>query len=73
VVRVMIEVDSGSARFRVEVGAQNIHRAVSLAKTRYSGSNIRVVFPIEPDAFFCKDPTVEAELIELEMPEKAAG
>jgi hypothetical protein len=71
VVRVMIEVDSGSARFRVEVGAQNIHRAVSLAKTRYSGSNSRVVFPIDPEGFFGKDPATQAELVELEMPEKA--
>ena len=70
-VRVMIEVDSGSARFRVAVRAQNIQRAVSLAKTRYSSSNIRVVFPIDPEGFFGKDPATQAELVELEMPEKA--
>jgi hypothetical protein len=72
-ISVMIEVGGGSARFNVAVRAQNIRRAVSLAKARYSGGDIRVVFPIEPDAFFCKDPAVGAELIELEMPEKAAG
>ena len=70
-IRVVIEVGSGSDRFNVAVQAQNIRRAVSLAKTRYSGGDIRVVFPIEPEAFFCKD--AEMELIELAMPEKAAG
>ena len=72
-IRVVIEVGSGSACFNVAVRAESIQRALSLAMARYAGGDVRVVFPIEPEAFFGKGPGTEGELVELEMPETVAG
>lgn len=56
-IRVAVKVRSGDARFQVVVQAENIERAVHLAKTRYPGGKVQVLFPIEPDAFFAKEAT----------------
>jgi dihydrodipicolinate synthase/N-acetylneuraminate lyase len=52
VVRVAVEVRSGAARFRVGVQASSIRRAVSLVKGLYSASDIKVLFPIDPEGFW---------------------
>jgi hypothetical protein len=44
-----------------------------MAETRYPGSDVRVLFPIEPEAFFAGDSGSAAELLELEMPPSAVG
>jgi len=71
----MIEdsVEMGSAaRFGAVIRDESIRRAVEIAKARYPGASARVVYPIEPEAFF-RDPAVPAGLVELEMPGSAAG
>ena len=55
-VRVSMEVRSGAARFRVGIQASSIQGAVSLAKGLYSASDVRVIFPIDPEGFFVEDP-----------------
>jgi hypothetical protein len=77
-IKVPVEVDSGVACFGAAVRAESIQQAVSLAETHYPlaethypGSNIRVMFPIDPAAFF-EGPADETGLIELEMPERVA-
>jgi hypothetical protein len=73
VIRVSVEVCSGVSRFRATVWAQSIERALSAVKARYPGGEARVIFPIEPEAFF-EDSVVPAnEVVQLEAPEEAAG
>jgi hypothetical protein len=69
-VRVAIEVRSGVARFRVGIQSSSIQRAVSLAQNLYSASDVRVIFPIDPEHFFVEDVLVKEGLIERGKPQK---
>ncbi len=71
-IRVSVEVGSGTARFSVAVRAENIQQAIGIVETRYPGGDVRVVHPIDPEAFFIKEPVV-AGPVELEMPQSVAG
>ncbi len=51
-IRVSVEVREGAALFRVAVRADSISRAVSIAKGRFPGGDVRVVFPIDAEEFF---------------------
>jgi hypothetical protein len=69
-----MEVRSGAASFRAVVWAENIVRALSLVRGRYPGCEARVLFPIEPEAFFValgSSPWVEE--VVTEVPKEAAG
>jgi hypothetical protein len=57
IVRVSVEVRSGMARFRVGVQAESIRKALSMVGGRYSQGEVRVLFPIEPEGFFVREPT----------------
>ena len=76
-IRVSVEVCSGTARFRAMVWAENIERALILVKARYPGGEARVIFPIEPKAFFviggAPGGVPACEVVRLETPEEAAG
>ena len=54
-VKVSIEVHSGTARFAVAIKAQSIQHALSIAAARYPSSVIKVKFPIDPESFFLED------------------
>jgi hypothetical protein len=68
-IRVSIEVRSGAVRFRVGIQAFNIRRAVSLVEGLYSASDVRVIFPIDPEGFFLEDAFAKEGLIERGEPE----
>jgi hypothetical protein len=51
-VKVSIEVHSGTARFMVGVKAKNIQQALRIVQTRYPGKVATVKFPIDPEDFF---------------------
>jgi hypothetical protein len=53
--RVSIEVHSGTARFAVAIKAQSIQQALSIVAARYPSSAARVKFPIDPESFFVED------------------
>jgi hypothetical protein len=73
-IEVSVEVRSGAARFRAVVWAQSIERAVSLVGARYPGCEAKVLFPIEPEAFFAnKDPVPASGMVLPEAPEQVAG
>jgi hypothetical protein len=73
-IKISVEVCSGTARFRAAVWAQSIERAVSLVSARYPGCQAKVLFPIEPEAFFATEGLVPASGMVLpEAPEVAAG
>ena len=69
-VKVAIEVRSGTARFRVAVTSETIERALGLVERRFPGKRCRVSFPINPDAFFVRGP---ARAEKVDQPEKLAA
>ena len=56
-VRISVEVRSGSARFRVGVQAQSIRKALGVVAGRYPRGVVEVVFPVEPEGFFVHEQT----------------
>jgi hypothetical protein len=70
-IKVSIEVRSGTARFDVAVQAESIQRALSLVTRRHSGSTCRVKFPIEAERFFVTGPAIQEGLVE--PPQKMAA
>jgi hypothetical protein len=54
-IKVSIEVHSGTAHFAVGVQAQSIQRALSIVATRYSESVARVKLPIGPEGSCVED------------------
>ena len=62
-VKVSVEVRSGTARFRVGVQALSIRRALSLVGGRYPQGEVRVAFPIEPEGFFVGEPAASAGIV----------
>jgi hypothetical protein len=56
IVEVSVEVLGSAGRSRVRVRAESIEQAVRLAKSRYAVEEARVLFPIEPEAFFVDAP-----------------
>jgi len=67
-VKVSVEVSSRNAHFRVTLCARSIERALDVASARYPGSEVRVIFPIEPDTFFTEDATLVSDTLWLEIP-----
>jgi hypothetical protein len=59
-IRISVEVSSGGARFRVMVQAESIERALEIAKRHNPGRECRVTFPLDPEAFFVRDPVARA-------------
>lgn len=51
-IKVCVEVRDGAALFDVAVYADSISEAVGIAEERFSGRNVRVVFPIDGEEFF---------------------
>jgi hypothetical protein len=57
-IRIAVEVRSGTARFRVSVQAQSIERALEVAQRQNPGKDCKVTFPIDAEAFFAKEGNV---------------
>ena len=72
-IRVSVEVGGDAGHFRMLVEAESIERAVSLARERYPDLAIRVLYSIEPKAFFVEGCHPAAESVLLEVPEEEAG
>ena len=54
-IRISVQVRSGTARFRVAVQAESIERAVESVGRQYPGKVCKVTFPIDPETFFVED------------------
>jgi hypothetical protein len=65
-VKLSVEVRSGTARFRVGVQAKSIRHALTLVEGRYPHGVVRVHFPIEPETFFVTGPSSPAGVAEPE-------
>ena len=54
-IRILVQVSSGAARFRVMVQAESIERALEIVARQNPGKECEVTFPIDPEAFFVED------------------
>ena len=54
-IRISVQVSSGTARFRVAVQAESIERALESVVRQYPGKVCEVTFPIDPETFFFED------------------
>ncbi len=54
-VKVSIEVHSGTARFAIAVKAESIRQALSLVAAQHPSSVAKVKYPIDPESFFVED------------------
>jgi len=72
-VRASIEVRGGAARFRVRAQAWSIQRAASLVRGLHPTSDVRVVFPIDPEGFFLEDALAQEGLIETGESQRSAA
>ena len=57
-VRISVQVSSGAAHFRVMVQAESIERALEIVARQNPGKACEVTFPIDPETFFVRDPSV---------------
>ncbi len=51
-VRVTVEVREGALTYRVRIIAPSIERALDIAGDGKPGRRVRLIFPIDPEAFF---------------------
>jgi hypothetical protein len=54
-IRISVQVSSGTARFRVAVQAESIERALKSVARQYPDRECEVTFPIDPETFFVED------------------
>jgi hypothetical protein len=54
-IRISVQVSSGTARFRVTIQAESIERALQIAARQNPGKACEVMFPLDPETFFVDD------------------
>ena len=54
-IRISVQVSSGTARFRVAVQAESIERALKERGEAIPRQECEVTFPIDPETFFVED------------------
>jgi hypothetical protein len=57
-IRISVQMSSGTARFRVAVQAESIERALENVAKQNPGKVSEVTFPIDPESFFVEDSVV---------------
>jgi hypothetical protein len=57
-VKVSVEVRSGSARFWVSVRAQSIQQATNIVAGLYPDTDVRMRFPLDPEGSYVEDSVV---------------
>ena len=62
-IRISVQVSSGTARFRVAVQAECIERALESVVRQYPGKVCEVTFPIDPETFFVGDSVASVRQI----------
>lgn len=72
-IRITVEVSNRLGSFSVVVRSESIDRALEVVRGRYPLGDARVVFPLDPETFFVRDPFAGAELVEPGELEEVAG
>ena len=73
IMKVSVEVRSGSARFRVGVWAPSISEALSLVGGKHPQREVRVVFPAEREGFFVTQRVTPAGIAGAELAHQEAA
>ena len=63
-VKVSVEVRSGTARFGVGVKARSTRKALSMVGGRYPHGEVRVVLPTEPEGSLVREPSALARIVD---------
>ena len=59
-IRITVDIDSGTARYRVAVQAGSVRRALEIAERLNPGGEARVVLPEDSGAFSAEDSVTAA-------------
>ena len=54
-IRISVQVSSGTTRFGVAIQAESIEQALEIAARQNPGKECEVTFPIDPESFFVED------------------
>ena len=54
-IRISVQVSSGTTRFRVAIQAESIEQALEIAARQNIGKECEVTFPIDPESFFVEN------------------
>ena len=54
-IRISVNVSSGTSRFSVAIQAESIERALEIVAGQNPGKKYEVAFPIDPETFFVDD------------------
>jgi hypothetical protein len=73
VIKVSLEVRDAGDDFLVYVWAGSVVRAVDLVSACYPGCEVRLLFPINPDAFFAQGRTAEGTRMVSAKASEATG
>jgi hypothetical protein len=75
VIKVSVELRSGSARFCVGVQASSIRRALSIVGGRHPNGVIRVRLPMDSEGFYIEDPATvgQAGMVRADQPQRLAA
>ena len=65
-IRISVVLTRGAARYRVAIQAQSIGRALEIVEGQNPGCQARVVFPIDPEAYFVRDTAAIDGLVDRE-------
>jgi hypothetical protein len=57
-IRISVQVSSGTAYFRVMIQAESIERALEIAASQNPGKECKVTFPIAAESFFVREDPV---------------
>ena len=60
-IRISVQVSSGTARFRVAIQAESIERALEIARRHNPGKECEVTFPLDPETFFVGEAVAPVE------------
>jgi hypothetical protein len=60
-IRVTVEIGEGAITRRVRITAPSIERALKIARAGKPGRGMRLVFPIDPEAFFVSEGSGQRE------------
>jgi len=54
-IRISVQLSSGTTRFRVAIQAESIEQALEIAARQNPGKECEVTFPIDPETFFVEN------------------
>ena len=73
VIKVSVEVSGATATFIADVWAESVVAAINLANACYAGCEARLLFPIDPEAFFTQERAAGTMIVSTWAPKATAS